>query len=164
VFTVRLNARLNGVRVDVQRGDLFKPVRGQRFDVIVSNPPYVPGELDAVHPRGRARAWEAGPRGRVFLDRICAQAARHLNAGGVILLVQSVICSEQETVDALQANGLTTMITQRHRGALGPLMSERAAWLRERGLLDGEREDVIVVRGEMPDSQSPVQTVGSRAA
>lgn len=165
VFTVRLNARLNGVRVNAVRGDLFEPVRAQRFDVIVSNPPYVPGEPDAVPGRGRSRAWEAGPRGRLFLDPICAQAAEYLNPGGVILLVHSVICSEQETVEALEANGLTTTIAQRHRGPLGPRMSERADWLRQRGLLDGQPcEDVILVRGEMPHTQSPVQTADSRAA
>jgi release factor glutamine methyltransferase len=165
VFTVRLNARLNGVRVNAVRGDLFEPVRGQRFDVIVSNPPYVPGEPNAVPGRGRARAWEAGPRGRLFLDPICAQAAEYLNPGGVILLIQSVICNEQETVEALETNGLTTTIAQRHHGPLGPRMSERVAWLRARGLIDNEsHEEVILVRGEMPNAQSPVHTTDSRAA
>ena len=44
VLTARLNARLNGVRVRALRGDLLAPVAGEGFDLIVSNPPYVPAE------------------------------------------------------------------------------------------------------------------------
>src|SRR5689334_17657235 len=40
VLTIRLNAALNGVRVRARRGDLFAAVAGERFDAIVSNPPY----------------------------------------------------------------------------------------------------------------------------
>ncbi|HKE74533.1 MAG TPA: methyltransferase [Acidimicrobiales bacterium] len=35
------NAALNGIDVDCVEGDLFEPVRGQRFDLVVSNPPFV---------------------------------------------------------------------------------------------------------------------------
>ena len=52
VLTVRFNARLNGVRVGARRGDLLAAVPGERFDLIVSNPPYLPAD-------GAARA---GPR------------------------------------------------------------------------------------------------------
>src|SRR5918997_5568589 len=44
VLSARLNARLNGVRVRALRGDLLAPVTGERFDAIVSNPPYLPAE------------------------------------------------------------------------------------------------------------------------
>ena len=37
-----LNSRLHRVPVNVRCGDLFAPVRGRRFDVVVANPPYVP--------------------------------------------------------------------------------------------------------------------------
>src|ERR671926_83539 len=36
VLTARLNARLNGARVRAVRGDLYAPLRGHRFDAIVS--------------------------------------------------------------------------------------------------------------------------------
>src|SRR3954470_9413070 len=36
----RLNARLNGLELELLRGDMFAPVEGRRFDLIVSNPPY----------------------------------------------------------------------------------------------------------------------------
>src|SRR5688572_13439490 len=63
VLCARLNARLNGVRIDAVRGDMSEPVAGRRFDLIVANPPYLPS-ADASPPRGAARAWEGGPDGR----------------------------------------------------------------------------------------------------
>ena len=45
VRCARINALLNGVedRVEVREGDLFAPVAGERFDVIIFNPPYYRG-------------------------------------------------------------------------------------------------------------------------
>lgn len=147
LVSVRLNAAVNGVRVDVRRGNLFDAVVGMRFDVIVSNPPYVPGPADRLGRRGPGRAWEAGPRGRLFIDRICAGAPFHLNPGGAVLLVQSTICGEQETLEALHRGGLQTDVVFRHVGPLGPRMRERAGWLRQMGVLSDDRDEVIVVRG-----------------
>jgi release factor glutamine methyltransferase len=148
VLCAALNARLNGVRVRALRGDLFAPVRGERFDAIVSNPPYVPAEDDEVPARGRRRAWDAGRDGRAILDRLCAEAPAHLDAGGVLLLIHSSLCDTEATLSALNAAGLRTEITARHRSALGPLMRARAPQLEARGLLaPGEREeDVVIIR------------------
>lgn len=147
MFSVRLNALLNGVRVRALRGDLFGPVAGQRFDVIVSNPPYLPHPDEELPQRGLARAVDAGPRGRAFLDRICADVAGYLAPGGVLLLVHSTVCGERDTLEALEARGLSAEVVFRHRGPLGPLLTARVDWLRARGLLlPGDQEDVIVVR------------------
>jgi release factor glutamine methyltransferase len=149
VLTVRINARLNGVRVRALRGDLFAPVAGERFDVIVSNPPYLPAEDDALPSRGPERAWDAGADGRVLLDRICADARAHLNPGGAVLLVHSDLIGVDRTVTALQAGGLHVDVLERRRGPLGPLLTARAPLLEARGLLaPGEREEeIVVVRG-----------------
>ena len=141
VFTIRLNAALNGVRVDARRGDLFAAVAGERFDAIVSNPPYVPAATDALPSRGRARAWDAGRDGRALLDRVCAGAARHLNPGGVVLLVHSSLLGYEPTAVAL--GGLEVDIAVSARGPLGPLMRARRA----EGLIPPvDHEDVLVVR------------------
>jgi release factor glutamine methyltransferase len=148
VLTVRINARLNGVRVRALRGDLFGPVAGERFDAIVSNPPYLPAEDDELPRRGQRRAWDAGTDGRVLLDRICAQAPAHLNPGGFVLLVHSSVCGLEPTVQRLEGAGLTVEVLERRRGALGPLVSARAPLLEARGILaPGEREeDMLVVK------------------
>src|SRR5947209_1286387 len=151
LLSARLNARLNGVRVTALRGDLFEPVTGRRFDVIVSNPPYLPHPDVELPQRGLARAIDAGPRGRAFLDRICAQADRHLRPGGVLLLVHSSVCGERDTIEALSGRGLETTVVFRHRGPLGPVLASRVDFLRERRLLlPGDQEDVIVVRAQAP--------------
>ncbi|NEA27794.1 methyltransferase, partial [Actinomadura bangladeshensis] len=91
VLTARMNALVRGLPVRVLRGDLFAPVAGELFDVIVANPPYVAGDVDPAAARGRARAWEAGPDGRALLDRICARAPQHLAPSGTLLLVHSAL-------------------------------------------------------------------------
>jgi release factor glutamine methyltransferase len=149
LLSARLNAAINGVRVTGWRGDLLDAVDGERFDVIVSNPPYVPSPSSELPRRGRERAWEAGPDGRVFIDRICAAAPAHLLPGGVVLVVQSVICGETQTLEAFRRAGLSAKVVFRHLGGLGPRMRERVAWLRQRGLLPNERDEVIVVRARL---------------
>jgi release factor glutamine methyltransferase len=140
-LTIRLNAALNGVQVRAARGDLFGAVAGERFDAIVSNPPYVPAATDEIPARGRARAWDAGRDGRALLDRICAGAARHLNPGGVILLVHSSLLGYEPTAAALA--GLDVDLAASERGPLGPLMRARRA----AGLIPAvDHEEVLVVR------------------
>jgi release factor glutamine methyltransferase len=149
VLAVRLNGLVNGLRVEALRGDLFGPVEGRRFDVIVSNPPYLPNPSDEVPRHGIERASEAGYSGRVFIDRICAEAVTHLNDGGVLLLVHSSVCGERETLEALTAGGLTAGVVHRERGPLGPLLGARADWLRSQDLLlEGDQEEILVFRAQ----------------
>jgi release factor glutamine methyltransferase len=157
VLNVRLNACLNGVadRVRVVRGDLFSPLGDRTFDVIAANPPYVPSDDVAPPDRGPSRAWEAGPDGRVVLDRICAEAPARLRPGGRLLLVHSSLCGTELTLDRLRAAGLEARVARRERGPLGPLMMARAEELERRGLLEpGRRDEEIVVlealRGSVP--------------
>jgi release factor glutamine methyltransferase len=149
VWTVRLNARLNGVRVEARRGDLLDAVRDERFDVICANPPYLPAVEAALPDRGPSRHTEAGRTGRTLLDRIIAAAPAHLLPGGVLLIIHSSVNGEDATVDAMRAAGLEPLVVERRRGPLGPLLAARAPMLEARGLLPpGERqEDLLVVRG-----------------
>jgi release factor glutamine methyltransferase len=149
VANVRLNAALNGVRVRPLRGDLLAPVAGREFDVIVTNPPYVPAPGERLPRRGIERAWQAGLDGRVLIDRITAEAPAHLRPGGALLIVHSSINGTETTVDQLSERGLDAGVAYREEGSFGPLMTDMAERLEERGLIaEGERsEDVVVVRG-----------------
>jgi len=148
VLTIRLNAALNRVRVRALRGDLFGAVEGERFDAIVSNPPYVPAPTDELPTRGPERAWDAGRDGRSLIDRICDRARAHLRPGGTLLVVQSSLLGVEPTVEALRSGGLVVDVPVRERGPLGPLMGGRRAHLEAVGLLAPGRdeEDVVVVR------------------
>ncbi|WP_028059750.1 methyltransferase [Candidatus Solirubrobacter pratensis] len=145
-----LNARLSRIRIRAHRGDLLAPVAGQRFDLIVANPPYIPG--DEPPARGPGRAWEAGADGRAVLDRICADAPAHLAPGGVLLLVHSEVCGPEATLAAYAAAGLEADVAARERGPLGPILRDRRAELEDRGLLASGQaeEEVLVLRGMAP--------------
>lgn len=165
VATVRLNARLNGVRVRALRGSLFEPVAGETFDAIVSNPPYVPAPTDALPARGRRRAWDAGRDGRALLDRLCEEAPAHLRPGGRLLVVQSSVLGLEATEALLARGGLEVDVVRRRRGPLGPLMSRRREHLEAHGLLaPGQRdEDVLVIRGRRPaDSRARAAPLAAR--
>jgi release factor glutamine methyltransferase len=148
-LAARLNARLNGARVRVLHGDLFEPVAGERFDLIVSNPPYVPSRPDAPRGHGPRAAWDGGGDGRELIDRICDGLPGHLRPGGVALIVQSSLCGEQATLERLRDGGLAADVAERRRGPLGPLMRARAPELERLGVLaPGRREEeLLVLRG-----------------
>lgn len=150
VLNARLNARLNGVTIHAIRGDLFGAVAGERFDLILSNPPYVPGPDPPS--TGAGRAWDAGADGRALLDRICVDAAAHLAPGGALLLVHSEVCGADATLRAYAEQGLVADTVTRERGALGPLLRARRAELEAAGLLrPGQTtEEVLVLRGRLP--------------
>ena len=137
-----LNARINRVRVRPRRGSLLEPVAGEQFDVIASNPPYVPS--DTARPRGLERAWAAGADGRALLDRLLAAAPERLRPGGALLVVHSDLIGAQQTLERLAAAGLEADVAARERGPLGPLMRERVP-------AAVEEEEVLVLRGRRPD-------------
>lgn len=165
ILTVKLNALLRRVRVRAIRGDLFKAVHGLTFDLIVSNPPYLPSPEGKVFERGPARAWDAGLTGRFFLDRICAEAAGFLRPGGSIMLIHSSVCGEQATLDALAETGLRTSVVHRERGPLGPLLQARSGWLKQRGLIGADGlEDILIIRGQKPSAQPSLRSCLTAAA
>lgn len=75
-----------GDRITVHRGDLFKPLAGQRYDLIISNPPYVDaGGMARLPPEFRHEprmALAAGDDGLDLVHRILADAPRHLTKSG----------------------------------------------------------------------------------
>ena len=152
VTCARLNGALNGVRVRGRRGSLLEPVAGERFDLIASNPPYVPSAEEELPDRGPRRAWDAGLDGRVLLDRLIAEAPDHLHPGGSLLLTQSTIIGEAETLRRLAEAGLEADVLTRREGPLGPLMRSRRDHLVAAGLLapDQDTEEVLIIRGRRP--------------
>jgi release factor glutamine methyltransferase len=147
--TTLVNGALHKRRISVRRGDLLEPVAGERFDVILSNPPYVPAASERLPSHGLARAWDAGPTGRVLVDRICREAPAALAGGGVLLMVHSAMCGVKETRELLQDAGLRTEVVAGMRQPFGPVMRARAQWFEERGIIAaGQREEeLVVIRG-----------------
>ncbi|NLE69156.1 MAG: peptide chain release factor N(5)-glutamine methyltransferase [Clostridiales bacterium] len=84
------NARRLGADVDIRQGDLFAPFAGLRFDLILSNPPYIKtGDLEGLQREVQqepALALDGGPDGLMVYRRILMEAAHYLNPGGCLLL------------------------------------------------------------------------------
>lgn len=78
-----------GHRLTLHRGDLFKPLGDKRYDLIISNPPYVDAEGMAALPREcRAEpklAFDGGEDGLDIVRRILDQAKQHLTPQGGLL-------------------------------------------------------------------------------
>ncbi len=142
-----LNSRLHGVPAKVRRGDLFAPVAPHRFDLVLANPPYMPAPGRRLPRHRMARCWDAGPDGRILLDRICAGASSVLSEDGALLLVQSELADEQATLEQLGKAGLVPEVLARTRVPFGPVLRARAAALRVRGLLgpDQTEEELLVI-------------------
>lgn len=77
VHFTAFNARLNDLsNVDCRVGDLFEPVQGERFDLVVSNPPFV------ISPETRYVYRDSGLRGDQIVEKILRRVPPLLNDGG----------------------------------------------------------------------------------
>ncbi len=93
----RYNARFNGVlNVEVRHGDLFDPVRGERFDRIVSQPPFLARRVGI-----QASVFaHAGERGDELALRALAGAAAHLASGGRAVVLADWPLFDGDPLDA----------------------------------------------------------------
>jgi len=73
-------------RVSLHHGDLFAPLKGKTYDLVITNPPYVDHDEMAVLPeeyrREPAMALDGGPDGLDLVRNILREAPKHLNPGG----------------------------------------------------------------------------------
>lgn len=78
-----------GERVQAVASDLFANLRGQRWDLIISNPPYVPTQewesLAAEYQREPRLALDAGGDGMDVVARILREAPEHLERDGMLI-------------------------------------------------------------------------------
>lgn len=76
-------------RLTLYKGDLFGPLKGKKYDLIITNPPYV----DAADMKGMPREYQhepkmalaAGEDGLDIVHRILKEAPEHLNEGGRLI-------------------------------------------------------------------------------
>jgi release factor glutamine methyltransferase len=110
VRCARLNALMNQLeaRVDIRHGDLFAPVPGERFDLILFNPPFLLGA-----PRDeRDAAW----RSQDAAVRFAAGLDAHLAPGGFALLLLSTFGDACESfIDELRSRGFVLGVDARRR-------------------------------------------------
>ena len=104
VRCARINVLMNHLeeRIEVREGDLFSPVNGERFDLVLFNPPFFRG----APKNARDLAW----RSPDVIERFAAALPDHLTPGGRALLVLSTDGEEQAMLEALARAGLEPKI------------------------------------------------------
>ncbi len=100
----RINALLHGhaQQIEVLRGDLFAPVAGRRFDLVLFHPPFWRGEPDSDHDRALYSTDIA--------ERFAAGLPAHLSAGGRSLLLLSSDGDQAAFLKALARAGFTLQL------------------------------------------------------
>ncbi|MBK9052502.1 MAG: methyltransferase [Chloroflexi bacterium] len=106
--SARLNALLNQVedRVQVFEGDLFAPVAGQQFDVILFNPPYYRGQ-----PKNML---DKAFRAEDVVERFAAALPHHLTPTGHLLLLLSTTTDEESFLRLFRQQGYTITTAAQH--------------------------------------------------
>jgi release factor glutamine methyltransferase len=153
----RGNAGHAGVEIFVHEGSWSGALDYAPFDVIVSNPPYVPtppaGDTNVIPmTAGPARAWNAGVDGRMVLDPLCESVASLLAAGGSMLLVQSALAGVEQSLDSLRSTGMDAEVIASQYIPFGPVLSARAGWLEVTGRIQKgcRTEELVVIRADKP--------------
>lgn len=107
-------------RVRALRSDVFDALRGERYDVIVSNPPYVGDEELASLPLEYAReprlGLHGGSDGLEIVHRILSGAAAHLSEHGILIV--EVGNSEEALIDAYPRAPFTWLEFERGGGGV----------------------------------------------
>jgi HemK-related putative methylase len=109
VRCARINVLLHQLeeRVEVREGDLYAPVPGERFDLILFNPPYLPGEPRTEFERA---LWSTD-----VIERFAAGLADHLVTNGVALVLLSSIADQGVYLKLFCAQGFVTdVVARRH--------------------------------------------------
>ncbi|HEY6460753.1 MAG TPA: peptide chain release factor N(5)-glutamine methyltransferase [Polyangiaceae bacterium] len=120
--------RLGAYNVAFRQGDLYAPLEpDRRFDVVVSNPPYIAaGELPSLMPEVRDHeprlALEGGPDGLAILRRVIAGAGAHLVPGGV-LAVEVGAGEARDVAASFEAGGFEAIEVQRDHGRIERVVS-----------------------------------------
>jgi release factor glutamine methyltransferase len=104
VRCARINVLLNRMdsKVEVLRGDLFEPLSGRRFDVVLFNPPFLRGV-----PRHNAdRAW----RSPDVAERFAARLRTHLRPSGYALVLLSTFGEPRTFIEEFRRHDFTISI------------------------------------------------------
>jgi HemK-related putative methylase len=112
VRCARANVVLNGLeeRIEIRHGDLFEPVAGERFDLVLWNPPFFRGEPRTTFDL----AWRATD----VMERFAAGLPAVLAPGGLALVLLSTDGDAAGMVAALAAQGFRLQVAaRRHFGS-----------------------------------------------
>jgi ribosomal RNA small subunit methyltransferase A len=124
----RLNARVNGLseRFEARVSDLFQELGGERFDLIIFNPPYLPEEKGEATGGWLEKAWQGGPSGTEVVERFLNEVRDHLRCGGQVMMVLSSLSSPERTIAGFEAQGFDVTVLAREKLDFEELIALRA--------------------------------------
>ena len=107
------NAALHDVSIKFMQSDLFGALTGQAYDVIISNPPYIPtAELSHLQPEIRQHepglALDGGPDGLDIYRRLIPESLNYLTSGGALFLETGP--REAETIMKAAGYGIVRLV------------------------------------------------------
>lgn len=100
-------ARARGLAV--VRGDLVAPFRGDVFDAVAFNPPYLPRDVGAERDDWMEVALTGGESGREVIERFLDEVGRVLASGGVVYLLVSTLTDVDEVVEYAAGRGFSAV-------------------------------------------------------
>jgi len=104
-----LNGLGHGDKVEMHRGDMWRPLEGRRFDLVAANLPQFP--MKPAGYGGRLPTWSAGgPDGRRLLDRFLMGLSAHLAPGGRAIITHNGFVDLEVTRDLLAREGLSLRV------------------------------------------------------
>ncbi|WP_407424656.1 HemK2/MTQ2 family protein methyltransferase [Methanobrevibacter sp.] len=108
------NFKLNNIdTIRLEFGDLFEPVKNEKFDVILFNTPYLPTDSDDIIDGDLNYAFDGGLNGRKVIDLFLNEVKNHLNDGGIVQLIQSSLSDNDETLNRLDDLGFIAEIAKK---------------------------------------------------
>ena len=107
------NFKLNNIdTIKLEFGDMFKPVKDKKFDVILFNTPYLPTDSDDIINDDLNYAFDGGLDGRKVIDRFINEVSNHLNDKGIVQIIQSSLSDNDKTLDMFDRNGFVAEIAE----------------------------------------------------
>lgn len=107
------NFKINNIdTIKLEFGDLFEPVKDQKFDVILFNTPYLPTDSDDIINDDLNYAFDGGLDGRNVIDRFINQVSNHLNDKGIVQMIQSSLSDNEKTLNMFDRNGFIAEIAE----------------------------------------------------
>ncbi len=130
VDAIRMNAALNGVTIDARLGDAWAPIRGERFDLVCTNPPQMPTPPGRDRDDAEAAADNGGPDGWSLLDRVIDGATAHLEPRGRLVFSIFGFLGVKTAHEKLEAVGLVPRVVAQETQSFPRIGYERLDHLR----------------------------------
>ncbi len=160
------NAALNGIEIELRQGSLLEPVAGERFDLIVSNPPFVITPREAAEETTTWTYRDGGRAGDTLLAELLRALPSHLAPGGSAVMLGNWEITTGSDWDAhprawlreVAADGVDAWVLQREQEDPAQYAE---TWTRDGGVTDRDPGWAGLVRAWLEDFEGrDVERIG----